>query len=175
MPPADRAREEFSRAVENYSDFMYNVAYRVLGDPEEAADAVQDAFLSAFRNWKGFRGEAEVSTWLYRITVNACLMRLRKRRRSPTVALPEGLEQPATHWSEDPERAALNAELQRRLEEALASLPPDLRVAVVLRDVQGLSNAEAARALGITLSAFKARLHRGRLLMRERLEPFLRA
>jgi RNA polymerase sigma-70 factor (ECF subfamily) len=168
----------FEQIVEQYADFAYNVAYRVLGNPEDARDAVQDAFISAYRNFGSFRQESKVTTWLYRIVVNASLMKLRKDKRSREMTAPESDEpRDIPDSSPDPEGvpegAALNRELREHLQRGLAQLPEDLRVAVVLRDVQGLSNQEAAEVLETTVSAFKARLHRGRVQLRAHLEPYL--
>ncbi|MFN3974546.1 MAG: RNA polymerase sigma factor [Dehalococcoidia bacterium] len=163
----------FEEVAERYLDFVYQICLRILGDATEAEDATQETFLSALRAWEALRGQAQVSTWLYRIAVNACLQRLRKRKHEHwlTDSIHEGKYIPA--WRGAPQRAAEQSELRRRIQEGLARLPPDLRVAVVLRDVQGLSNEEAARVVGASITAFKARLHRGRLLLRQFLEPFL--
>ena len=167
-------REDFEAIVEKYSDFVYNLAYRIMGNPTDAEDASQEAFLSAYRNFHRFRGESSVSTRLYRIAVNACLMKLRKEKRSRTLTQ-TGLEdtQVVVSWTDGPERSALNAELKEKLEEGLSALPPHLRVAVVLRDVQGFSNEEAAQIVSTSGSALKARLHRGRLLLRKHLERYV--
>lgn len=169
----------FEVVVEKYSGFVYNVALRMVGDPTEAEDVTQEAFLDAFRAWDRFRGESQVSTWLYRIAVNRSLMKLRKEKKARQLT-ENGLEdQEVANWAagpeEGPENAALNSELRAKLDEGLGQLPPDLRAAVVLRDVQDLSSAEAAEALGISVAALKARLHRGRLLLRKHLEGYVRS
>ena len=166
--------ETFSGIVEQYTDYAYNIAYRVLNNAADAEDAVQDAFISAYRARDKFRGDAAVTTWLYRIVVNAALMKLRKERRTQQMVqpAPEGME--VVDWSPGPESEALNSELKEKLEEAIGLLPEDLRVAVVLRDIQQLSNEEAALILDVTVSAFKARLHRGRLLLRGHLSEYIR-
>lgn len=168
MPPPS-----FEEIVEKYTSYVYNVAYRMLGNAHDAEDATQEAFLSAYRAWPRFRGESAVTTWLYRIAVNACLMRLRKEKRARTLTQTGFEDRQVVNWADNPERAALDSELRRAVEQGLAQLSPDLRALVVLRDVQGLSNEEAARALGTTVSAFKARLHRGRVLLRKYLEGYL--
>jgi RNA polymerase sigma-70 factor (ECF subfamily) len=172
-------QEDFQSIVEKHTDLVYNVAYRMMNNAQDAEDITQEAFLSAYRSWASFRGGSSVSTWLYRITVNACLMRLRKEKRAR--ALTEtGYKDVyvidlAADPSGSPERTAINSELREEMERAIASLPPDLRAAVVLRDIQELSNAEASDALGITISSLKTRLHRGRVLLRKQLENYMKA
>ena len=166
--------ETFSAIVEQYTDYAYNIAYRMLNNAADAEDVVQEAFISAYRAREKFRGDAAVTTWLYRIVVNAALMKLRKERRSQQMVQPGLEEMEVADWSPGPEAEVLNLELKERLEEAIGLLPQDLRVAVVLRDVQQLSNEEAAKILDVTVSAFKARLHRGRLLLRGHLSEYIR-
>ncbi len=166
--------QDFQSVVENYADFVYNVAYRMMGNPEDAEDVAQEAFLSAYRAFDRFRGEAQVSTWLYRITVNASLMKLRKDQKARSLT-DTGLDKiEVADWDLTPERSALMSELGEELQQGLDQLDPDLRAAVVLRDVEGLSNSEAADILGITVAALKSRLHRGRLLLRKHLEGYLK-
>ncbi|MEK7777154.1 MAG: sigma-70 family RNA polymerase sigma factor [Chloroflexota bacterium] len=165
----------FEDVVEKYSAFVYNIALRMTSNTHDAEDITQEAFIDAFRAWDRFRGESQVSTWLYRIAINRSLMKLRKEKKSRQI-MQEGLEdQDVVDWGEGPERAALTAELRHRMEDGLRLVPKELRAAVVLRDVQGLSTTEAAEVLGITESALKARLHRGRLLLRKYLEDYVRA
>ena len=165
---------EFDWVVEQHSDFVFNVALRMMGKPEDAEDVAQDAFLSAFRAFGRFRRDSKVTTWLYRITVNAALMRLRKEKKARTLTQTglDDLEIP--DWSEAPDWHASNSELGDRLRKGVEMLPPDLKAAVVLRDVEGLSNSEAAEVLGVRVPALKSRLHRGRVLLRKHLEEFLR-
>ena len=165
---------DFSSIVEKYADFVYNVAFRMMGKPEDAEDVSQDAFLSAYRAFDRFRGESRVTTWLYRITVNAALMKLRKEKKARTLTR-TGLEDVDVVNTEDtPERWAASSELGEKLQEGIAELQEDLRAAVVLRDVEGLSNAEAAGILGITVSSLKSRLHRGRVLLRKYLSDYVK-
>lgn len=164
----------FDEIVENYSDFVYNVAYRMMGKPEDAEDVSQDAFISAYRAFERFRGESKVTTWLYRITVNAALMKLRKEKKDRTLTR-TGLDDVViADWSDAPERFATNSELGNKIKEGIAMLPEDLRVAVVLRDVEELSNSEAAEILDVTVSSLKSRLHRGRILLRKHMDEFLK-
>lgn len=166
--------------VRQHGGQMYAVALRIMGDPDEAEDVVQDAFISACGKVASFEGRSKLSTWLYRITTNAALMRLRKRR-DDTVSLDEPqvgddgdlLPRQLGDWEIDPGRQALSSELRQEMEAAVESLPPSLRAAFVLRDIQDLSTQEAAEALEISETALKVRLHRARLALRERLAGYL--
>ena len=160
---------DFEQVVEENADFVYNVALRMMGNPEEAEDVAQEAFLSAYRAYDRFRGEARASTWLYRVTVNAALMRLRKTKqtREKTQAGLDEIE--VADWTASPHDEAVNAELREALTEGLKQLERSLRAAVVLRDVQGLSSIEAAEVLDISVPALKSRLHRARVQLRQHL------
>ena len=177
VEPVREQPEEFKNfddIVENYADFVYNVAYRMMGTPEDAEDVSQDAFISAYRAFERFRGESKVTTWLYRITVNAALMKLRKEKKARTLTR-TGLDDVViVDWSDAPERFATNSELGNKIKEGIAMLPEDLQAAVVLRDVEELSNSEAAEILDVTVSSLKSRLHRGRILLRKHMDEFLK-
>ena len=134
---------------------MWAIALRTLGEPEEAADAVQDACLSAFRAAAGYRGEARVTTWLHRIVVNACLDRARRRAARPTVPLP-------TQLPADPRDQLTDWETSLEVHTALAGLAVEQRMAIVLVDLQGLSIDEAAAVLGVPSGTVKSRCFRGR-------------
>jgi RNA polymerase sigma-70 factor (ECF subfamily) len=165
--------ETFSSIVENYTDYAYNIAYRMLNNPADADDVVQDAFLSAYRARERFRGDAQVTTWLYRIVVNAALQKIRKDKK-PKAMTQSGVEEmDIKDWSPGPESQTLNSELRGKLETAIGDLSEDLRTAVVLRDVQQLSTEEAAEIVGVSVPAFKARLHRGRVALREALNSYV--
>ncbi|MCH7706307.1 MAG: sigma-70 family RNA polymerase sigma factor [Chloroflexi bacterium] len=165
----------FEEVVEQYSGFVYNVALRMMSDPTEAEDVTQEAFIDAYRAWDRFRGESKVTTWLYRITVNRSLMKLRKEKRARQLTQ-TGLEDTdAVSQLEGPEQAAISAELRDKLSEGVDLLPKDMKAAVVMRDIQGLSNEEAADILDISVSALKARLHRGRILLRKFLVDYVKA
>jgi RNA polymerase sigma-70 factor (ECF subfamily) len=143
----------FGEIVRRHRDRLWAVALRTLGDREEAADALQDAMLSAYRAAGRFRGDSAVTTWLHRIVVNACLDRLRRRQARPTVPLPEVDIHPAQAFDRD---TALV------VQQALGQLPADQRAALVLVDVQGYSVAEAAELLGVAEGTVKSRCSRGR-------------
>ena len=163
----------FDAIVEEHADFVYNVAYRLMGHAEDAEDVAQEAFISAYKAFGRFRGESRVTTWLYRITTNAALMRLRKTKRDRTLTRTgiEDMEIPT--WDYAPEKAAINTELGEKLQEGMSRLDPDQRAAVVLRDVEGLSSGGAAEALGISVASLKSRLHRARVLLRKYLSDEL--
>jgi RNA polymerase sigma-70 factor (ECF subfamily) len=167
--------QEFAEIVEKHAGFVYNVAYRMMGNQHDAEEVAQDAFLSAYRARDRFRGDAQPTTWLYRITVNAALMRLRKDKRRKEMTVPEEAQEdaPSTDWTQSPVATAMNSELGERIQQAIDRLPPDLKAAVVLRDMQSLSNEEAAEVLDISVSALKARLHRGRVALRQDLSEYL--
>jgi RNA polymerase sigma-70 factor (ECF subfamily) len=148
----------FAELVRRHRDRMWAVALRTLRDPEEAADALQEAFISAFRAASSFRAESQVTTWLHRIVVNACLDRIRRRQARPTVPLPEtGPGEPAAAGD-----AMADRETRLVVAEALAALPEEQRVPIVLVDVEGYSVADTARLLGIAEGTVKSRCARGR-------------
>jgi RNA polymerase sigma-70 factor, ECF subfamily len=151
--------DAFGTLVRHHRDRLWAVAVRTLGDREEAADALQDALLSAYRSAGTFRGEAKVTTWLHRVVVNACLDRLRRKAVRPTVPLPASGEpdEPADRRDELGER-----ETALDVTAALAALPAEQRAALVLVDLQGLPVDKAARALGVPLGTVKSRCSRGR-------------
>ena len=140
---------------------------RLLGDRGEAEDVAQDVMLRAWRGITGFRGQSSYFTWLYRIAVNeANRARERRARRPVDVSIgAEQLQLPAAA-AHEPSRQAENSELRRAIGQALAQLPPALRTAIVLRDVEGLSTQEAAEIAGVSQAAFKSRLHQARLRVR---------
>ncbi|MGM1059728.1 RNA polymerase sigma factor SigM [Saccharothrix sp. Mg75] len=148
----------FSELVRRHRDRMWAVALRTLRDPEEAADALQEAFISAFRAAASFRAESQVTTWLHRIVVNACLDRMRRRQTRPTVPLPEaGPGEPVS-----PRDAMAERETRLVVQEALNELPEEQRAPILLVDVEGYSVAETAQMLGIAEGTVKSRCARGR-------------
>jgi RNA polymerase sigma-70 factor (ECF subfamily) len=148
----------FGVLIARHRDRMWAVALRTMREPEEAADALQDACISAFRAAGNFRAESAVTTWLHRIVVNACLDRIRRRQSRPTVPLTEqGPTEPAV-----PRDAMADRELTLDINQALGTLPEDQRVAIVMVDVEGYSVADAAAALGVAEGTIKSRCARGR-------------
>ena len=160
---------------------LFQTALRVLGNTEDAEDALQDGLLSAYRNLKSFEGRSQFSTWLTRIVINAALMRRRSAKARPAISLdepPREDELPATERFADdgltPEQVFANTEIREMLSENLDQLSPLLRTAFVLREVQGYSTGEAAKKLGVTENTLKARLWRARHQLAERLGRRLR-
>jgi RNA polymerase sigma-70 factor, ECF subfamily len=150
-----------------YADRLYMLLLRLLGDREEAGDVAQEVMLRAWQGIGRFQGRSSYFTWLYRIAVNEANRALEKRARRPAgVSLgPQELQLPASP-ADDPSRQAEASELRLALGRALAELPPALRTAIVLRDVEGLSTQEAAEIAGVSPAAFKSRLHQARLRVR---------
>ena len=165
--------DAFGVVFTRHRERLWAVALRTTGDREEAADALQDAMVSAFRKAESYREDAAVTTWLHRIVVNACLDRLRRRKVRLADALPEdGHATPAALVEPEtasPESRAELSERRRRVLEALATLQPDQRAALVLVDLQGHSVEEAASILGVASGTVKSRCSRGRA----RLAPLL--
>lgn len=163
-----------------WADRLYGLALRLLGDPAGAEDVVQEAFVKLMAGASRIEGRSRLATWLYRVVYNAAMDRLRVQRRE--VPVPEegdGTALPAPSVLVDfrlsPEAALHDAELRRALDSAIAELPPALKAAFLLRDVEGLSTADAAEALGVSDTNLKVRLHRARLQLRERLARFVAA
>lgn len=170
----------FQTLVETHIGRMLAVARRMLGNEEDANDAVQDAFLSAFKAIDRFEGNSQLGTWLHRITVNAALMKLRKRKRRsgeiaiepllPTFQDNGHMTKAPSAWSVTSDELALQDERKRRIRHHIDSLPADYRDVVLLRDIEELDTRQTAQILDISESAVKTRLHRARQALRELLE-----
>jgi RNA polymerase sigma-70 factor (ECF subfamily) len=159
----------FEQLVAEYQDRVYGIALRITGSPIEAEDVMQDAFLDAFRAWPAFRGESAPTTWLYRIAVNAALKRRRSVHDVEYLSEQDESDEEIADWSGDVVQAAMQREVEQRLEHGIARLPEDLRVTLILRDVEGLSTAETSTVLAISEANVKSRLHRARVLLRRHL------
>jgi len=168
----------FDELVRRYRDKVYRLSFKILRNEDDAAEALQDAFLSAYRGLKNFKAESTFSTWLFRITTNASLMKYRKRRdnvvsleqsQNPSDGA-EALQLP--DWSTQPLDELLDSETRQVMEEGKAQLDEDLRTVFTLRDEEGLSNAEVAEILDLSVAAVKSRLHRARLRLRDRLSRY---
>jgi RNA polymerase sigma-70 factor (ECF subfamily) len=160
----------FNQLVSHYQDMVYNVAFRILGDGEAAADASQDTFLSAYKAMARFKG-GSFKAWLLRIATNSCYDQLRVHKRRPTSSL-EAIytdTDPSSHFvngRETPEEHTLRQELGRVIQEGIQTLPADQRTTLVLSDVQGMSYAEIAEVTGASIGTVKSRLSRGRAKLR---------
>ena len=165
----------FGELVSRYESKVYSLALKMVRNPEDAEDVLQDTFLRAYRGIKSFKGNSTFSTWIYRITANSALMRLRKRQL-PTVSIDDADEREApiniADWAPGPVEQMLNQETQAAMTEAIDALPPEFRQVFVLRDIEELSNAEVAEILDLSVAAVKSRLHRARLKVRNRLATY---
>jgi RNA polymerase sigma-70 factor (ECF subfamily) len=181
-----RAGEEaaFEQVVRLYGGRLLAVARRIVGTEEDARDAVQDAFLNAFRSLDRFEGNAKLSTWLHRIVVNAALMKLRTRKRKPEQSietmLPSFLddghhEERFKSWDEPVDTLMERAETRELVRKQIDALPEGYRTVLVLRDIEGLDTEETAKVLGLSVNATKIRLHRARQALRSLLAPHLRS
>ena len=163
--------DAFNDLVLCYQDLLYALVVRMVPDRDQASDAVQEAFFSAFRNMAAFRG-GSVRSWLSRIAINAAMDAQRLKKRRPADPYPE-LEddswQPPATEADDPVTTSLRSERHRALNEALARITDDQRAAIVLFDVEGYDYAEIAHLTGVSLGTVKSRIHRGRLALRDRL------
>ena len=164
-------RDAFADLVRATYDATYTLAYRLTGNEEDARDVVQDAYLRAYRGIGNFRGDARVTTWLYRITANCASTHLGGRRRHRHEPLDTDVDLIDVAPAADPVDRAVAADLRVTVEQAVAELPPRLRAVVVLRDVYDLSHEAIAAELGISETAAKVRLHRARRKLREAVFP----
>lgn len=171
--------DSFNRLVLAYQDLLYNTALRILGDEGLAADATQDAFISAFRSLNSYRG-GSFKGWLMRTVTNACYDELRRQKRRPSVPLEptndEDEEMESPRWLADssmgPEEKFEAAELEHAIQHCLNALPVDFRTVVVLADIQGLDYSEVASAAHVPLGTIKSRLARARGRLRDCLQGF---
>lgn len=154
--------DDFAEIYDANKARVYSTALRILSNTADAEDVTQDVFIKAFNKLSTFEGRSQLSTWLYRITVNRCLDLLRKRKRERTAPLEEATG-----------AVARSSNVMKLIESVLPSLPPGYRTVFVLHDIQGLKHFEIARMLKITEGACKSQLHKARLLMRKKLKPFL--
>lgn len=162
-------REAFDDLVRLTHADTYTLALRLTGNEEDARDVAQEAYLRAYRGLRRFRGDAQFSTWLYRITANCAATQMGRRARHRHDVLDDTVQLADPRTDHDPQLRVDASDLRSRLAEALDDLPPRLRAVVVLRDVYGLSHEAIATELGITESAAKVRLHRARLKLRDQL------
>lgn len=153
---------DFERLYETYRSRVFSTAYRMLSNRADAEDVTQDVFVRVFKKLKSFRGDSAVSTWIYRIAVNACLDFRRRRRLRQAVSLDTGIEVGSTPLS-----------VTRLIESALPRMAEGYRRVFVLHDIQGFKHQEIGKILGITDGASKSQLHRARAFLRRELAPYL--
>jgi RNA polymerase sigma-70 factor (ECF subfamily) len=179
-----QARDEAAVAqlMAQYGAKVYGLSLRLTGRHHDAEEVCQDVFVAVVNKIGAFRGEAKLSSWIYRITANTALMKLRKRPKMKELPLAEELGPamtaegmlavPVPDWSRLPSDELERKELMGRLTQGIDQLPPDFRAVVVLRDVEGLSAEEASQMLDISVAALKSRLHRARLFLRKQLADY---
>lgn len=164
--------EAFEAIYERFEEMVYRLALRMSGDPEEAADCTQEVFLRVHRYLRSFGGRSSLKTWIFRIALNCCRSRLKRRARKRRVFI-TGSEERINAFEDrrrDPEARTLDRDLARRVEELLADLKPHYREAVVLRDLHGLSYQEIAAVLRVRIGTVRSRIARGREGLRQLLE-----
>jgi RNA polymerase sigma-70 factor, ECF subfamily len=175
--------DAFEECVRAYCGPMLRVARRILRNELDANDAVQDAFLSAFKGISKFKGESRLCTWLHRIVVNATLGQLRRQQRHPENSIEdflphfgEGEHQidPPARWKETPEIMVQNKETRELVSQCIDRLPESYRIVLLLRDIEGLSTDDTSRSLGASTAVVKTRLHRARQALRSMLDPHFR-
>jgi RNA polymerase sigma-70 factor (ECF subfamily) len=178
--------EAFETLVERYQDKVYRLAFRFMRNETEAKEIVQETLLSVWRKLDGFKGDSQFSSWLYRVTANAALMRLRTQRRHPEVSTEEldpsfldrggpaygQVTSPGDNWARRPDDELQSDELRRQLQRAIDDLPEIYRTVFLIRDVDGFSTEETAEALDISVPTVKTRLHRARIALREAIGQY---
>lgn len=175
-----QGREEaFEELLGRYSTKVHSLASRLTRNPEDAEEVLQDVFVTVYRKIAGFEGKSSFSSWLYRVTVNAAFMKLRKRRQDPALQLEDVLLQNQNVSAlNSPESAYVDAESMRHemleaLEQAIQKLPDDYRPVFILRDVDGLTSREVGKILDLTVPAVKSRLHRSRIMLKRKMQRFV--
>lgn len=178
--------EAFEELVGRYQDKVYRLAFRFVRNETDAKEIVQDTLLSVWRKLDGFKGDSQFGSWLFRVTANAALMRLRSQRRHAEVSteeLPPGfldnpqpsygqILSPGENWSKRPDDELQSEELRQRIQKAVDALPEIYRTVFLVRDVDGLSTEETAEALGLSVPTVKTRLHRARIALRESIGEY---
>ncbi len=173
----------FEAIFRRYVNKVYRQVFRLIGNDAEAEEIVQEVFLAVYQKAKSFRGDSAFSTWLYSLAMNACLTRLRRRKRSREISLDaflpryredgHHLVRPVFNWADEVEFRLEKNELRELLGEAINQLPPAEKAVIVLSDVEGVPDREIGRTLGLSIPAVKARLHRARLFLRGKLADAL--
>jgi RNA polymerase sigma-70 factor (ECF subfamily) len=172
----------FEQLLDRYEDRIFRLAYRFVRNETDAKEILQDTFLTIWRKLDTFKGDAQFSSWLYRVATNAALMRLRAQRRHPEVStedLPIGyldnygqLPPASENWAKRPDDELQSEELRRHIQSAVDALPDIYRTVFLIRDVEGLSTEETAEALQISVPTVKTRLHRARIALRDAITQY---
>jgi len=171
--------ESFAEIISRYETKVHNLSMRLTRNQEDAEEVLQDVFITVYRKIASFEGKAKFSSWLYRITVNAAFMKLRKKKQDRTVSIEEMLptivNQSTTKehgFGSQSDSLTMNNQIREALENAIGRLPDEYRAVFVLRDVDGLSNKEVGDILNLSIPAVKSRLHRSRIMLRKKLKKF---
>ena len=167
----------FEKLIRKYETKVHNLSMRLTRNQEDAEEILQDVFVTVYRKIEGFEGKAKFSSWLYRITVNASLMKLRKRKQDQSIPLEDVFAVASQHDlhssmasnSELSDSRLQNWEIRTELEDAISKLPHEYKAVFILRDIDGLSNKEVGEILDLSIPAVKSRLHRSRLMLRKKL------
>jgi len=166
-------RNALAKLVKQYEQTVYNFAFKICRDKERAEHTMQETFLSMVKSIKQFSGKSKLSTWLYTVVSNHCLMMARSNKKHLHASIDDEDtlidEKNITDWSISPGRIAENDELKDILNEAINKLPPDYRIVFMLRDIQGFSTEETGKAINLSVPAVKSRLHRARAFLRNEL------
>lgn len=175
-------RAEFARLVDTYSSSIYRLGLKMLGNPQDAEDVLQNTFMNALLHLSSFEGRSNIATWLYRIAANEALMLIRKKKPAFSLEGSDDVDSEESSedirpkqfadWSALPEEELLSSEGKKILDAGIESLPEALRIVFILRDVEGLSIKETANALSLTETNVKTRLVRARMFLRERLSTY---
>ncbi len=177
----DMSYEAFEALTYRYERPIYNLAFRITRNKENAEEVMQDTFMSVFKNLKDFRQQASFKTWIYKVATNFALMKLRKGKRyneiltdEPTASQSEEFPQTVSYWFSNPEEIYEKTELTDLIKRAVSELPDIYRTAFLLRDIEGFSNQETAEIMNISVPAVKSRILRARLQMRESLTNYIK-
>lgn len=174
------SQDAFKEVLGRYETKVFNLAMRYTRNPEDAEEILQDVFVTVFKKISSFKGKSAFSSWLYRVTVNAAFMKLRKRKQDHTIPMEElsapiqknWLDKGGAHKDSCTDGGLMHGELREILQEAIDKLPDDYRAVYILRDIDGLSNRQVSKVLSLSVPAIKSRLHRSRLMLRKKLSIY---
>lgn len=173
--------EAFAELIRRHETKIYSLAYNYMRNSEDAEDTLQETFLKAYISLPSFREEAKFATWLYRICVNICYSKIRKKKIEVVLSLDSSVETPEEEvhreildWSKNPESQLLAEEMREVLNKAIEKLPKEYKEVFILRDIEGLSNQEVSEILGESIAAVKSRIHRARLFIRQEIDSYFK-